>query len=135
MEKIPYGYMEKDGNLVPHPIDSQMVQFAFAKTVAYSEHPPAVLVHETIKRIYEDEGERLSYEEAEKRVLPSSIEAYLLNEMNTKKSMFEENGNNDPEELNRILELDMEQIEGTMSDEVTEEEAGCDIDEGPVMTM
>ncbi len=75
----------------------------------YNDNPPAELVQQTIESIFEQEGKRLSYEEAAKIVPSSLIDNYILTEINMKKKLFDEFGDNNPEELKKILDKDMEQ--------------------------
>lgn len=86
---IPFGYEMRDGKLVPHEIESAIIQYRIEKEVEYNENPPEELVREIIEEC-ELDGEILTYEEAKERVSYSRIANLIWSEIREKwKDYFE----------------------------------------------
>ena len=86
---IPFGYEMRDGKLVPHEIESAIVQYRYEKGIEYSENPPEELVREIIEEC-ELDGETITYEEAKERVTQSRIAHLIWSEIREKwKDYFE----------------------------------------------
>lgn len=115
--EVPYGYQLVDGQLQPHPIDSQFVRWMFSANEAYREHPPIELVNEVIESYFQETGKQLSYADAEKLVSESSIEKYMVSEINAKKALYlKTSQESDPERLKIILALTFEEVSAALNE-------------------
>ena len=72
-----------DGETVPHPIESEILKYIFEKHNEYCEHPPQDLVEEVIG-LYKSRAEKITYEEAEKKVSLEAIRQRIADEVNEK---------------------------------------------------
>jgi hypothetical protein len=88
MEKL-FGYDYVDGKLVVNVEEAKIIRTTFEKVIEYTDHPPKVLVDRVIEISLEN-GESISYEDAEKRVSYSAILEYISKELNVEfGEMFE----------------------------------------------
>ena len=79
MEKV-FGYDYVDGKLVANDEEAKIVKFLYDKLAEYTEHPPKELVDGVLEAAQEN-GEILTYEEAEERVSYSAIMWYINKEI------------------------------------------------------
>lgn len=80
MEKL-FGYDYVDGKLVVNVEEAKIIRTTFERVIEYTDHPPKVLVDRVIEISLEN-GESISYEDAEKRVSYSAILEYISKELN-----------------------------------------------------
>lgn len=92
------GYDSVDGELVINTDEAEIVKFTFNKVNEYTAHPPKELVDRVLE-IAEENGEVLTYEEAEQRVSYSAILNYIAKEMNTNEEFGEILKRNTPHTL------------------------------------
>ena len=96
------GYDQVDEKLVINSDEAEIVKFTFNKATEYSEHPPKELV-DRVLQIAEENGEVLTYEEAEQRVSYSAILNYIAKEMNANEEFATILKRNDPHTLKGSL--------------------------------
>lgn len=82
-KNLKFGYEMLDGEVVLHPIESEIVKYIFEKHNEYCDHPPEDLVRVVIEG-YRTEGEKITYEEAEKKVALDEIWQRIADEINEK---------------------------------------------------
>lgn len=96
------GYDQIDGKLVTNTDEAEIVKFIFNKVNEYTEHPPKELVDRVLE-IAEENGEVLTYEEAEQRVSYSAILNYIAKEMNANEELVKILKRNDSHTLKGSL--------------------------------
>lgn len=83
----------------------------------YSEHPPVCLVESVIKNNLEKTGKILPYKSAEKIVSDTDIKEYLTHEINMKMKYFNQQSGGSIEDLKKILDTPIEDIESALKKE------------------
>lgn len=110
-DKVPAGYDLVDGKPVVNPVTSQLVKLVFEKAAAYEEHPPVELVQNIIEEYHVVRNKQLSYEEAEKLVLRSSIDLYLDHEVKAKSKLYKLSGEKGEEAMREIIALSVDEVD------------------------
>ncbi len=107
---VLYGYMEKDGKIVSHPLQSEVLKWYAEKLVEYPQNPPAELIRNFTEEHYVATKEWLTAEQAAQIVTPTYCATYLEMEFKLKRDLYNATAKEfTPEELKAILALGLDE--------------------------
>lgn len=89
-ENMVYEYKRTNGKIETYEEQAELVRQIIAKVEEYIKHPPKELVDAVIEEVFVLRGDKLTYEEAEKKVSLSRINDYVEKELGFKRTLSDE---------------------------------------------